>query len=256
MMKHTKLLTGLLSVTFRKLTANEIVKLVVKAKLDAIEWGGDIHVPHGDIQTAKDVAHMTEEEGLSVASYGSYYRVGCSENQNVSFEKVLESAIALKAPAIRVWAGDRSSEVADEAFWDEAVNDTKTIADLAQSAGIQIHFEFHNNTLTDTNETTQKLLDLVDHTNVLSNWQPKTEWNVDQRLTSLRSLGIKLANIHAFQWETGIRLPFGEGYQEWQTYISYLKSMNKSRFVMLEFVRDDQPEQFLQDAEVLKKLII
>lgn len=253
-MDNTILKTGLLSVTFRKLTANEIVSLVVKAKLDAIEWGGDIHVPHGDIQIAKDVAHMTEEEGLSIASYGSYYRVGCSEHQNLPFEKVLESAIALKAPAIRVWAGDRSSELADEAFWDEAVKDSKRIADLAQSAGIQIHYEYHKNTLTDTNETTLRLLNLVAHDNVLSNWQPMTDWNANQRLISLSNLGDKLANIHAFNWEPGIRLPLNDAYQEWQTYISYLKSMNKSRFVMLEFVKDDQPEQFLQDAEVLKKM--
>ena len=45
--------TGLVSVTFRKLEPAEIVDLVKQAGLQGIEWGGDIHVPHGDIQRAK-----------------------------------------------------------------------------------------------------------------------------------------------------------------------------------------------------------
>ena len=38
---------GLVSVTFRKLSPEEIVQLVVSSGLKGIEWGGDIHLPHG-----------------------------------------------------------------------------------------------------------------------------------------------------------------------------------------------------------------
>ncbi len=41
--------SGLVSITFRQLTCEQIVDLVSKAKLDAIEWGGDIHVPHDNM---------------------------------------------------------------------------------------------------------------------------------------------------------------------------------------------------------------
>jgi 3-dehydroshikimate dehydratase len=40
---------GLVSVTFRKLTPVEVAGLVKKGGLKSIEWGGDIHVPHGDL---------------------------------------------------------------------------------------------------------------------------------------------------------------------------------------------------------------
>jgi 3-dehydroshikimate dehydratase len=60
--------TGLLSVTFRKLTVEEIVDLVCQAGLEAIEWGGDIHVPHGDPGKAQEVRSITEEAGLITAS--------------------------------------------------------------------------------------------------------------------------------------------------------------------------------------------
>lgn len=66
--------SGLVSVTFRNLAIKEIVKIVVEAGLDGIEWGGDIHVPHGDLQVAKQTMRMTEDAGLTVTAYGSYYR--------------------------------------------------------------------------------------------------------------------------------------------------------------------------------------
>jgi 3-dehydroshikimate dehydratase len=65
--------TGLLSVTFRKLSPDHIIRLVSQAGLQVIEWGGDIHVPHGDIEIAEQVGRMTREAGIEVASYGSYY---------------------------------------------------------------------------------------------------------------------------------------------------------------------------------------
>ena len=44
---------GLVSITFRDLEANEIIDLVKKSGLTAIEWGGDVHVPHGDFNRAR-----------------------------------------------------------------------------------------------------------------------------------------------------------------------------------------------------------
>ena len=42
--------TGLCSVSFRKLTVEEIIAAVKDAGLDGIECGGDVHVPHGDVE--------------------------------------------------------------------------------------------------------------------------------------------------------------------------------------------------------------
>ncbi|MHC4505194.1 MAG: sugar phosphate isomerase/epimerase family protein, partial [Planctomycetota bacterium] len=106
--------SGLTSITFRKLSPEEIVRLTAEAGLDGIEWGGDVHVPPGEVDTARRVASMTSEAGLAVSSYGSYYRVGHDEPG--LFAPVLETAIALGAPIIRVWAGRVASREADEAY--------------------------------------------------------------------------------------------------------------------------------------------
>ncbi|MEL7086971.1 MAG: hypothetical protein AAGL98_00775 [Planctomycetota bacterium] len=66
------ILPGLVSVTFRKLTPTQICELAADAGLQGIEWGGDVHVPAGDVGAAKAVAALTRARGLAVAAYGSY----------------------------------------------------------------------------------------------------------------------------------------------------------------------------------------
>ena len=144
------LYAGLVSITFRQLTPKQVIELVTKAQLQGIEWGGDIHVPHGDIPQAKVVRQMTIDANLAIAAYGSYYRSGHPETG--PFEAVLETAVELGASTIRVWAGNQGTDYPDTVYHNLVVKDTQRIADLAAEAGIEIAYEFHGNTLTDTND--------------------------------------------------------------------------------------------------------
>lgn len=247
--------TGLLSVTFRKLSPREIVKLVASSKLHAIEWGGDIHVRPGDIKTADEVRRMTTEEGISIASYGSYYRVGDESNTPGTFEYVLETAVALGAPSIRVWAGNRGSESADEDWRHIAVQDTVRIAEYSAKHGITIDFEFHGGTLTDSVQSTIRLLEQVNHSNVRCNWQAPVHESPEQRLQGLRQIRPWLANIHVFHWKQTIRRPLIEGIEEWAQYASAIRETGSAHYMMLEFVKDDDPDQFLHDVEVLRSIV-
>ena len=93
---------GLVSISFRKLSWQDTLSLAKTAGLEAIEWGGDVHVPHGDVALAREVGEATRAAGLEVAAYGSYYRLG---EPAPDFSDVLASAKALGAPIIRIWAG-------------------------------------------------------------------------------------------------------------------------------------------------------
>jgi len=84
---------GLVSITFRKLSPEQIIELVRKAGLSGIEWGGDIHVPHGDIARAKEVKSMTKEAGLRVAVYGSYYHLCKAKKKNCPSKKCWKQAL-------------------------------------------------------------------------------------------------------------------------------------------------------------------
>ncbi|MCD6286291.1 MAG: sugar phosphate isomerase/epimerase [Anaerolineae bacterium] len=260
--------TGLVSVTFRKLTPRAIVDLVAEAGLDAIEWGGDGHVPHGEIETARTVRQMAEDAGLTLPSYGSYYRVGHGEP--VPFETVVETAIALGAPIIRVWAGKQGTATAGEAYWDRVIEDSVNCADLAASAGLSIAYEYHANTLTDTDEAAVRLLRAVNHDAVTTYWQPRGHATIEENLAGLTGILPRLSHIHIQSWrpqqghshrqqDNGARgparAPLSAMMGPWSRWLATAATAPGDHVAMIEFVANDTPEQFLADAEVLKKLI-
>ncbi|RKN75782.1 sugar phosphate isomerase/epimerase family protein [Paenibacillus ginsengarvi] len=247
--------SGLLSVTFRKLSPVDVIRLTGEAGLQAIEWGGDIHVPHGDVKAAAEVGRLTAESGIRVASYGSYYRAGIPDSAKVGFASVLETAIALGAPSIRVWAGDKGSADTDEAWREQVAADTRAIAEIAMKEGVTIDFEYHARTLTDTADSAVLLMELIDHPNVRCNWQPPVNETFEQRLDGLKRISPWLANVHVFHWGVGVKYPLADGSDDWLRYIQAVRETEKRAYLMLEFVKDESPEQFLRDAETLKRLI-
>ena len=135
---------GLCSVTFRQLTAEQVITAAAAAGLESIEWGADIHVPAGDPARAEVVAQRTADAGLAVASYGSYWRA------DGEISPVLDSAAALGADRMRIWAGRIGSAEASEA---ERSAITEAIADACASArerGITLALEYHSGTIADT----------------------------------------------------------------------------------------------------------
>ena len=93
---------GLCSVTLRASSPGEVVDVAAAAGLTAIEWGGDVHVPTGDLSAATEVAARTAAAGLSVGSYGSYLFAE-PELADDEIARVVDTATALGAPWIRVW---------------------------------------------------------------------------------------------------------------------------------------------------------
>lgn len=244
---------GLVSITFRKLSPAEIVALVRKAGLRGIEWGGDIHVPHGDVGRAREVAALTQEAGLRVAAYGSYYRAGWSELNGLPFKLVLDSAVELGAPTIRVWAGNKGSADAGESERWAVIEDLRRIAGLAAQVGVTISTEFHGGTLTDTNDSASQLLVEVDHPNVFTYWQPHVGEETPECVDGLRAVLPRVSNVHVFHWwpTSADRHPLAEGAARWAEFLRELKPLSGERFAMLEFVKGDEPEAFMRDAATL-----
>jgi sugar phosphate isomerase/epimerase len=238
---------GLVSVTFRQLAPREVAKLAAAAGLRGIEWGGDIHVPHGDLQAARDVRQITADAGLQVLAYGSYFRFLPGE----AFEPVLETAVALGAPLIRVWAGNQPSDVASPAARAAIMAESRRIAQLASQAGLVVAYEFHAGTLTDTTASALALLEAAEGMRTL--WQPPHEIDVPAQLASLRAILPWLANVHAFTWRGPARerRPLAEGAELWQPALQILSHSGRDHAVLLEFVAGDDPRNLLRDAATL-----
>lgn len=249
---------GLVSVTFRQLSPLEIVKLTAQAGLFGIEWGGDLHVPHGDLRQAQAVRDLTESAGLHVASYGSYYRTWPQEP--APFEQILETALVLGAPVIRVWAGKQPSAQSSQEHYNLIADEAHRIASLAAQNGVKVAFELHGNTLTDTDQSTIKLIEQVAHPALKSYWQPRVHDSLEANLSSIQTISPWLSNIHVFHWQVQRpdaildRRPLREGVDRWKKYIKILEQLSENRYAMLEFVRDDSPEAFLEDAKTLREI--
>ncbi len=251
------LYSGLTSITFRELTPGEIIEIVKEAGLEAVEWGGDIHVPHGDINKAREVRRMSCQAGIEVPSYGSYYRVGCKNEGIESFKSVLETALALGAEVIRVWAGNKGFREADKEWIKKVIEESRRIASIAEEEGVRIAFEYHDNTLTDTNESAFNLLKEIDHPGISTYWQPPHCISEEERCRGLKQVLPWLENIHVFYW-TGrehIRHPLEEAGSNWIDYFKIASQTGRDHFAMLEFVKGDSIEQFYRDAAALKRIL-
>lgn len=245
---------GLCSITFRDKTVDEVITLVKKADLDAIEWGSDIHVPETDLSNAKAVAKKMAHANLIASSYGTYYKLG----QFMDFTPYLEVASILGVSTLRVWAGVKGSLDTDQEARQQIVFDAQRIAKDAAEAGLTISLEYHANTLTDTPKSTIALLHEINAPNVLLYWQPAEILSVDERIESLPELAPYISNIHLFNWEHyRNRFPLADAAENWKQYIALIhKYSPHNQTYLLEFAPGDDPvEGFLDSAETLKRLV-
>ncbi len=265
---------GLCTVTFSQKPIEEVLDLTEKAGLHAIECFGGAHVKPGDTNKARQVRALCSKKGIKIPSYGSYYRAGVGGKDGESFESVLDTALELGCDNIRIWAGDRDTDQADEAYLSRAVEDTLRIAELSNKHGMCISFEYHKGSLTDTNENAQKFAKQVERENIKFYWQPPNGKSYDYCMEGLQGLGDRLGHVHIFHWTVGSpdenRLEAGrepvwpddyyrhllhEGKERWMGYLEYINGLADLRYCLLEFVKDDSAESFLQDASTLREMI-
>jgi 3-dehydroshikimate dehydratase len=249
------LVPGLVSVTFRTLSPAEIIALAVHAGVMQMEWGGDVHVPPGQIDVAREVGTRTQDAGLAVASYGSYYRAG-SISSGPEFERCLDSATALGAPLIRVWAGDRGAAEADPHIRERVLQDTRRICRLAAERGLAVAFEFHAGTLIDSAAAAADLLGCESLPNLRTLWQPLGSASPAARMAEVQRVLPWLAHIHIYHWPGGQRVPLADGEREWIASLSVVARAGRPVGLFLEFVQDDSPEQFIADAATLQRWIL
>jgi replication fork clamp-binding protein CrfC len=97
----------------------------------------------------------------------------------------------------------------------------------------------------------------VSHQNILCYWQPLIDIDVNTRLEGIKKIKESIINIHVFNWlpYTNIRRPLEEGRDDWYSYLSTVNDNVRERFAIMEFVKDDSTEQFIRDAEILKKTV-
>lgn len=246
---------GLVSISFRALAPAAVIAAAKAAGLTGIEWGGDVHAPHGDVAAARNVAALTTAADLRVAAYGSYYRLGVSEAAGLSFAAVVASAQALGAPVIRVWVGDQGSAETAPAKRAAIIADAKRCADLAAAAGIRVLSEWHGGTLTDNLASGRDFLTAVGHPAFATVWQPSVGLTTDDAHAELVGVLPWVEHLHVFHWDVRERRALADGADRWRRYFATALTTGRNLTAALEFVIGDDPAQLVRDGATLNHLL-
>lgn len=256
----SKLWPGLCSVSFRDVAPSKIINQCKTLGIQAIEWGGDVHLPPGDMSGANKIRNRCQDSGISCPSYGSYYRVG--ETPPGNFKVVLNTAVALGCETIRVWAGSQGPD-AKLIYFKHVASDADRIARIATDAGLTVSFEYHRDSLTETAESRLRLEGEIKHPGIRYYWQPPLGLDTTISLRGLESIGSALSNVHVFNWipeknnpAKAVRMSLSDGRDLWAEYLGYISGVaGPTRYCYIEFVRGDSFAQLADDWRILSTLI-
>jgi sugar phosphate isomerase/epimerase len=252
--------SGLCSVTCRALTADEVVDLAVAAGVEAVEWGGDVHVPHGDLAAAERAAVRSVAAGLEVVSYGSYLFLDDHVREHV--DPVLDTALVLGAPGVRVWCPFGTEPDAPD---DERAMVTRAAALVAAAAderGLHLTLEFHAGTLTATAASTRRLLDDVGSPVLFTAWQPPY-WSPRDEVDEAGDLAVlapNLSHVHVYDWDADLtRHPLERTRHRWTERLRNAAASGDAavavgvpRAAMIEFVPNDDVDQLPGEVATLR----
>ena len=177
--------------------------LVAAAKLGfpGVEvWGREPHVGEVyDYNRSRQCKRLCEDRRLEIVALGSYLRFGATRKtqDGVDLLETLQTAHALRAPIVRVWASDIPSASADAKVWHAAVAEAREAAGRCRKLGITIAVEMHDDTLADTADSARRFIDECECDNLRLNYQPAGRNGLDDPLDRLGKVMDYVVHIHA-----------------------------------------------------------
>lgn len=258
--------SGLVSISFRKKEIKELIKAAKESGLEYIEWGGDVHIPMGNVRLARKVRRLMHGAGLKCASYGSYFgfMYHCDEHYPLPFKKVLKTAQALGAKTVRVWLGwpkcgckKGCNQYICKNGYNRSVRIAKELCDKAAAAGLTLSIECHFATMTDDYHDTLKFIKDVNKENLRLYWQPNHAKGFEYNLEALKALRPWITNVHVFNWDKDAKkYPLCEGTGDWEKYLEVLNDENaEGRVCFLEFMPDGELTSLPCEAKALNSLL-
>lgn len=243
---------GLVSISFRGHSPEELINAVKAAGLECIEWGSDVHAPCGDEENLRKIAAMQEAAGISCCSYGTYFKLG--KDRPGTLLSYIRGAKCLGTDILRLWCGTKGSAQYTPEEMEALYRDCREAAKLAEENGVTLCMECHNNTVTDRKESALALMKAVDSKAFRMYWQPNQKYSAEENLACASLLAPFVYHIHVFNWnDDGVlhRYPLAEGVDVWKRYMEKLPGEHA---LLLEFMPDDRLESLPAEAEALKMI--
>lgn len=241
---------GLVSVSFRKHSPEEILQATRNAGLSCIEWGSDVHAPCKDIQRLRGIADLQKKYGIACSSYGTYYNPEIHLLADLT--DYIIAAKILGTNILRIWGGTkRGADMTEEELF--SFTDTcQKAADLAKAQDVTLCLECHMRSVTETPDFALTLMEAVNSPHFRMYWQPFQWLDTEGSLTVARAVSPYVEHIHVFNWKGSGKFPLREGTEAWKRYLSVFKT---PRTLLLEFMPDDRIETLSDEADALRAII-
>jgi len=241
--------TGLCSVSFRCLSAEEIIAATQQADLTVIEWGSDIHAPCNDPDRLNAIAQLQKRSGITCCSYGTYFELGVTPFAEL--EGYIRAAKLLDTHILRLWCGNKGSAEYTIEEKKALFSTCKAAADMAARENVILCMECHGNTYTDTKESAYELMQTVNSAHFRMYWQPDPSRSTEENIAYAKLLCPYTEHLHVFHWKNREKYPLQDAAAIWK---EYLACFGGDRVLLLEFMPDDQVETLRREAASLKEI--
>ncbi len=259
---------GIATIALRKYDLFRALDLAAEAGFAGVEiWGRAPHTPEQfDEEYWHKVKQKLQENELGISMYGSYVNP-CSPDYSQKSADALKIAEIIGAKIIRIWAGNKEPQDADEELWKYVANSLRDYALQAEDKGLTLAMEMHGGTLCLTPEGCLRVIEEANAPNLKLNFQldaakyPDVEKIVDM-------VGSYVVNVHAQNYKPSQAEPnkweltwIDDGVIDYDKVLFLLKNKGFDGYVEAEFLKDEfHPEEkpmleaMRRDAKYLKEL--
>lgn len=241
---------GLVSVSFRNHTPENILRAMRDAGLSVIEWGSDVHAPYTDKEKLSEIAKLQKEYGIECSSYGTYFDFG--KHRIEELPGYIEAAKILGTDILRLWCGNKSGKDMTGEEKEEFFALCKTAAKIAEQSGVILCMERHEHSFTERAEDVVELMNTVNSPNFRMYWQPALAFSAEENVEMAKILAPYTENIHVFNYHDNARHTLFEVVDRWRM---YLKEFSTPRTLLMEFLPDNRLETLSVEADALREIV-
>ena len=241
---------GLVSISFRQYSPEEIIKAVKDAGLCCIEWGSDVHAPCENIKRLHEIASLQKDYGIICSSYGTYFNV--EKNSANELQKYIDAAKILGTKILRLWCGTKSGDKMSDEEKADLFARCRRIAEIAEENDVILCMECHQGTFIQRAEDVVNLMEAVSSPAFRMYWQPFQWISAKESFEFAGIVAPYVEHIHVFNWSGSEKFSLHEGIKDWCT---YLTAFNKPHTLLLEFMPDDRIESLPIEADALRVII-
>lgn len=239
---------GLCSVTFRKKSAAQVVEIAKKAGVEYIEWGGDVHITN--IEEARIIKTVCDNEGIKICSYGSYFN--CIDYDERKWTEICKIAKKMNAESVRVWLGKRNSEITSEDEYNVLISNTRKMCDVAAEYNLLVCPECHDNTFNNNTDAFLRFVGELKKDNFKTYFQSRY-FRMEYDLDRIDRTFDYIKDVHVSYRDLKKEQRFRKKDKNYlDKLLKKLKTKNFDGIVMVEFVSRGSEATFLKDVRKLK----